>query len=45
MEYSRVRDEVYAKYKVIIDTCLANPNAIVNTNTLEITEYESKNSL
>ena len=34
----KVLDDVYAKYKVIIDTCLANPEQLVNISTLEIYE-------
>jgi hypothetical protein len=36
LQSGKVLDEVYAKYKVIFDTCLANPEQLVNINTLEI---------
>ena len=38
LQSGKVLDEVYAKYKVIFDTCLANPEQLVNTSTLEIYE-------
>ena len=36
LQSGKVLDMVYARYKVILDTCLANPSQLVNTNTLEI---------
>ena len=38
LQSGKVLDEAYARYKVILDTCLANPEQLVNTSTLEIYE-------
>lgn len=38
LECKRILDMIQDRYKVVLDTCIANPWKLVDTNTLEIYE-------